>query len=64
MSDIPKMLTIRQVAATGILPEYAIRQLVKEGKLAGVYVGNKYLVNFTALLEQLSQPDKGGVANG
>ncbi len=57
MSDIPKMLTIRQAAATGILPEHSLRQLVRDRKIAFITVGNKALINYTALCRQLEQPD-------
>lgn len=52
--QIPKMLTIRQVAATGLLPETALRRLAAEGRLPCIYVGRKALVNFDALIEQLN----------
>ena len=61
-----EMLTVRQVAATGILTEHCIRQLIKEGRLAGIQVGNRYLVNYTALCRQLELPDlqaAGGALN-
>ena len=32
VDKLPKMMTIREIAATGILPEYAIRTLVREVK--------------------------------
>ena len=52
---IPKMMTIRECAQTGILPEFAIRRLVKENKIPHIMTGNKALINFTALCEQLSK---------
>ncbi len=30
---IPHMMTVRQVAKTGLISEYALRQLVKQGKV-------------------------------
>lgn len=51
----PKMLSIRQVAKTGILSEYALRQLQKQGKLPSISLNNKALINFDALIEQLQQ---------
>lgn len=53
----PTMLSIRQVADTGILPEHAIRLLLKEGKLPVIYIGKKALINYEKLCEQLSQLD-------
>lgn len=49
----PKILTIRQVAATGALSEHALRLLQKQGRLPCLYVGNRCLVNYDKLLAQL-----------
>lgn len=54
MKDIPKMMTVRQVAATGILPETAIRRLLKQGKIPAVYSGTKAFINFNQLCDMLS----------
>ena len=51
---VPKMMTVRQVAATGILPEAAIRRLLKEKKIAAVYSGSKAFINFEILCKQLA----------
>jgi hypothetical protein len=50
----PTMLSIRQVAQTGLLPEHAIRLLLKEGKLPASYVGKKALINYEKLVYLLS----------
>ena len=50
----PTMLTIREIARTGILPEHALRLLLKAGKLPAIYVGKKALVNFDRLCDQLA----------
>ena len=50
----PTMLTIRETARTGILPEHALRLLLKSGKLPVIYVGKKALINYDRLCEQLS----------
>lgn len=55
-SELPRMRTIREIAATGLLSEYALRKLSREGKLPCVYVGKKCLVNLDRLLEQLNHP--------
>lgn len=47
------MLTIRQIAATGLLPEHALRLLLKAGKLPAIYIGKKALINYDRLCEQL-----------
>ena len=51
----PQMLTIRETAKTGILPEYALRGLVKQGKIPGIYVGTKFLVNYDRLCDWLNE---------
>lgn len=50
---VPKMLTIRQVAATGILPENAIRQMVKNGTAPHIMAGCKALINYDKLVRML-----------
>lgn len=52
----PQMLTIRETAKTGILPENALRTLVKQNKIPGIYVGTKFLVNYTKLCDWLNDP--------
>ena len=52
---IPTMMTIRQVAATGVLPEAALRRLVKDGTIPAIYSGTKAFINFDRLCEMLSQ---------
>ena len=49
----PKMLTIRQVAGTGVLSEHALRLMQRQGRLPCLYVGNRCLVNYDKLLAQL-----------
>ena len=51
----PKMLTIRQVAKTGILPEYAIRTMVKNGKAPFIMCGNRALINYDKLVRMLEE---------
>lgn len=51
---LPRMLTIRETARTGILPETALRRLAAEGRLPALKVGNRLLVNFDLLVEQLN----------
>lgn len=64
--NAPIMKTIREIASMGVMPEHALRFLVKQNKVAYVIVGkNKVLVNYTVLCRQLEQPDTitGGAAN-
>ena len=50
----PRMMTVREVASTGILSEHALRVLLKKGKLPAIYVGKKALINFDKLCENLN----------
>lgn len=52
----PRMMTIRQIAATGLLPEHALRLMAKAGQLPCITVGEtrKILVNYDKLLDQLA----------
>lgn len=52
-SNIPKMLTVKQVAATGVLPEHTIGVLLKQGKLPAVYSGTTAYINFDLMCEYL-----------
>ena len=49
----PMMMTVRQLSkATGI-SEYALRRLLKQGKLPVFYAGSKALINYAKVLEIL-----------
>ena len=50
----PLLLSINKTAKTGILSETALRRLVKQGKIPGIYVGRKFLVNYDQLCEWLN----------
>lgn len=52
---VPKFLTIRETAKTGILSEHHLRIMEKQGRLPGVRVGNRFKVNFDLLVDQLNQ---------
>lgn len=53
--QIPKMLTIRETARTGILPETALRRLAAENRLPALKVGNRLLVNYDRLVQMLDE---------
>lgn len=55
--------TIRQTAATGLITEYFLRQLVARGECPGIRSGNRFLVNVPALAEQLDAQSR-ATANG
>ena len=51
---IPRFMSIREVAKTGILSEYTLRLMEKQKLLPCVYSGRKCLINFDRLVEQLN----------
>lgn len=52
-SKPPRMMSIREIAATGLLPEHALRLLLKAGKLPAIHIGKKALINYDRLCEAL-----------
>lgn len=60
MTAIPQFMTIRQVAATNLLPEHLLRKMEKQGRLPCIYSGKKCLINFDRLVEQLNQASQEG----
>ena len=56
-----KFQTIRKTAKLGILSEYNLRLRLAQGKLPGVYSGNRFLVNIPMLIEKLNdESERGG----
>lgn len=51
---MPHMMTIREVAETGVLSESFLRRLLKQNRLPAVYIGSKALINYDRLLEFLN----------
>lgn len=49
-----RFLTIRQTAATGILNEHRLRIMVAQGICPGIKTGNRFLVNYDALVNLLN----------
>lgn len=58
---MPVFKTIRQTAATGLLSERQIRLRVSQGICPGIRVGNRFLVNVSALAELLDQESRAAV---
>ncbi len=52
--EFPTMMSIRAIAKTGVLPENAIRTMVKNGSIQVVHSGTKVLINFKLLCEYLN----------
>ena len=57
MENKPRMMTIREIASTGLLSEHALRLMLKEGKLPAIYIGKKALINYNRLCEELQSPE-------
>lgn len=58
--EIPRFMSIREVAKTGLLSEYTLRLMEKQKQLPCVYTGRKCLINFDRLVEQLNQASQEG----
>lgn len=58
--DVPRFMSIREVARTGLLSEYTLRLMEKQKQLPCVYTGRKCLINFDKLVEQLNQASQEG----
>jgi len=50
----PEMLTAKQIAMRGLLPERTLRRLVKEEKIPTVKSGTTSYINYTRLCEELA----------
>ena len=61
-NNIPRMMTISQIAKTGLLPENAIRVMLKSGVIPAVYSGKKAFINYDNLCSYLH--NLGAVPNG
>ena len=66
INNIPKMMTINQVAKTGLLPENALRVMVRQGEIPAVYSGKKAFINYENLVRRLQRlgASEGGDADG
>ena len=58
---MPNFKTIRQTAATGLISEHYLRLMVARGECPGIRSGNRFLVNVTALSEQLDRASREGI---
>lgn len=50
-----EMITIRQLAATGLMPESALRLLVRQNEIPFRKVGNRVYLNYEAVKEALKK---------
>ena len=62
MQKQPTMMTIREIARTGLMSEHALRRMLKAGKLPAIFIGKKALINYDKLCEEL-QALEANVAN-
>lgn len=53
MQKPPTMMTIREIAGTGLMSEHALRMMLKAGKLPAIFIGKKALINYDKLCEEL-----------
>ena len=51
----PEMITVRQAAARGILPERALRRLIAEKRIPIVRSGRTQYINYNRLVEMLDR---------
>lgn len=59
-----KFQTIRQTAKLGILSEHNLRLRLAQGRLPGVYSGNRFMVNVPMLMQKLdAESEQGGEVN-
>ena len=57
----PRLMTIREIAKTGLMSEHALRLLLKQGKLPAIYINSKALVNYDKLCAQLENLGSAGL---
>ena len=50
---IPRMVTIKEAAKTGILPEHCLRKMVKQNEIPYVMAGTRCLINLDKLIDYL-----------
>ena len=53
MQKQPTMMTIHEIAGTGLMSEHALRIMLKAGKLPAIFIGKKALINYDKLCEEL-----------
>lgn len=53
-NETPRMMGIREAAETGIMTEYAIRQLVKDGRIPCIKLKRKAYINYNKLVEMMN----------
>lgn len=65
MAELAKFPTIRQEAKHGgLLSEYQLRIMHKQGRLPGFYTGRTFKVNHAQLAERLEEESRAAVKRG
>lgn len=54
-NDPARWPTVREAAERGPLSEYALRLGIREGWVPGIFVGNRFRVNYEKLLKILEE---------
>lgn len=62
--SVPKFLTIREVARTGLISEHYLRMMERRGELPGIRTGNTFRVNYGMLVERLNQESAANAQGG
>ncbi len=57
INSIPVLMTVPEVAATGLMSEYFLRSLIKQGFVPCVQSGLKYLINYDMFCAMLNDPN-------
>lgn len=53
-TDKPEMITVRQAAGRGVLPERALRRLIAQRRIPVVRSGRTQYINYNRLIEMLN----------
>ena len=51
-------VTVNEAGRRGPIPAYRLRQMQKAGNLAGFFSGNRFYLDYDALLEQIAQESR------
>lgn len=52
--NTPKLMTVRQIAKTGIISEGTLRRLIKQGTIKPLYSGNRALLNYNSVCQVIN----------
>lgn len=59
-NTIPVLMTVPEVASTGLINEYFLRSLIKQGFVPCIRSGRKFLINYGMLCDMLCDPNWAG----